>query len=410
MNRLATAVFLAAATSVIALVACADSNDEASTEEPGVDASTVVPVADAAGDTDASDAADASVDVEAGARICSDDGFCHSVVPAGQNLRGVWGDGQGVVWAISIEGALLRWDGTTWKLYKQLTPEGGLLAIWGSGPTDLWIAADGGILHGTGATSAALVFAPVTLPGDPTYVIKSIWGTGPNDIWAVGGYENFDGLPITKGRALHYAGPGADGGGAWTLDADLSSRDVSLRGVWGSAGSGVWVQGATATADGFQSYSTVLRRPNGASTWTAESLAPDPSVGYHPQPQDFNAFTMSSDTSVWLAGFNGAFIPAYFHGSKAGGGDAGFTWTTTKGTYFDRPIIAMWGTAPNDTWAAGQDGIVTHWNGTKWESAAIRVTSLPVAKSFWAIWGTASDDFWIVGDEIAIHKTKVGKP
>ncbi|MEA2748363.1 MAG: hypothetical protein QOI41_2506, partial [Myxococcales bacterium] len=28
----------------------------------------------------------------------------------------------------------------------------------------------------------------------------------------------------------------------------------------------------------------------------------------------------------------------------------------------------------------------------------------------WAIWGTASDDFWIVGDEIAIHKTKVGKP
>src|SRR4051794_39005436 len=79
VNRLATVVCLGAATLVVALVACADSNDDGTAEQARVDASTVLPVADA-GNTDASvdDAADASADVEAGARICSDDGFCHS--------------------------------------------------------------------------------------------------------------------------------------------------------------------------------------------------------------------------------------------------------------------------------------------------------------------------------------------
>jgi hypothetical protein len=395
-KRVAVSVaFLAAVASCVGLVACAGSISEVAADHQDVDAGPVV----------ASDCAtDATLDVEAGTRICSDDNFCHSVVPAGQNLRGVWGDGLGIVWAFSDQGALLRWDGASWKIFAQLTTQGGINALWGSGPTDLWIAADGGLLHGTGATSATLVFAPVTLPGDPSRTIKSIWGTGPSDIWAVGGFED---LVSPQGRALHYSGSEADGGGGWAIDHDLSSRGVAFRAEWGSAGSGVWVEGQASSPLELR-FSSVYRLTSGASGWRVVDL-PD-SSSWHPRPRELVAACMSSDTSVWLSGTGGDFDPMLFHGTNAAGFDAAFTWSVTQRSKFDRPIIALWGMAPNDTWAVGENGLVTHWNGATWVHAAIRVTSLPVAKSFRGIWGVSSNDFWIVGDEIALHKTNSGKP
>ena len=61
-------------------------------------------------------------------RECSDDGFCHTALPKGQTLRAVWGDGQGVVWAVSGQGAILRWDQTEWKIHASglgLSPRSG---------------------------------------------------------------------------------------------------------------------------------------------------------------------------------------------------------------------------------------------------------------------------------------------
>ncbi|MDF2692486.1 MAG: hypothetical protein K0S65_869, partial [Labilithrix sp.] len=201
----------------VAIAACSDSDAPVSSEVDG--GSTVIPKVDAAA-PEAGPEVDADADVEAGVRTCSDEGFCHTELPTNQNLRGVWGDKQGTVWAISIEGNILRWDGTAWKIHAHVVEDEGMFGIWGSGPTDVWVASSAGLLHGTGETAASLTFAPVDLPGDVEFKIKSVWGTGPNDIWAVGGIEFPDDWPPRfDGRVLHYSG-----GTGWTLDEELSDQ------------------------------------------------------------------------------------------------------------------------------------------------------------------------------------------
>jgi hypothetical protein len=396
--------------SASALGACSSSG--AATDAPAVesDASNVIVPHDASSTSEDADA-DAALapDGDAGPRICSDDGFCHSALPKGQNLRGVWGDGLGIVWAVTLEGNILRWDGASWTIHVHATKtESGLFSIFGTGPTDIWVPSDLGLLHGTGTSSATLTFAPVALPGDPSVLVKSVWGTGPGDLWAVAGTQSFDAPPFAVGRVLHYTGA-ADGGGAWTVDASLSSQPVVYDAVWGSAGSGPWLYGQKANS--FGEFSAVLmRRVPGDAAWKVVDLPPDPANPFHPAPRYLVGATLSSDTSVWLAGFNGNFTPSYWHGSKVADGGTGFDFTYTERLFWERPILALWGTAPNDTWAVGQDGLVTHWNGASWKPAAIRVTTLPVAKTFWGIWGNSAGDFWIVGDEIALHKTTAGKP
>src|SRR5690242_5737913 len=80
------------------------------------------PDAGSAPDTAAPPPADADVDADAGVdadvdaapRTCSDQGFCHVPLPEPLKLRGVWGDGTGVVWVVAEEGKILRWDGNAW--------------------------------------------------------------------------------------------------------------------------------------------------------------------------------------------------------------------------------------------------------------------------------------------------------
>lgn len=411
MSRFTTRVaFLAiAASALAALGAC---GDESAADPPvvGDDASNVITPQDGAADAPVADAGgDAVVDADAGPRICSDDHFCHSVVPKGQNLQGVWGDGQGIVWATSNEGNLLRWDGTSWKIHVHLTDEGGIFSIFGTGPTDVWVPTALGLYHGTGATSAALTFAPVALPGNASVLIKTVWGSGPNDLWAFGGTETPYEPPFVVGRAVHYTGPAADGGSGWTLDAPLSARGIAFRGAWGSPGSGVWVHGGEANELG-EPKGVVVRREAGSTTWKNVALPDDAKTPWHPQAQYFVAASMSSDSSVWLGGFNGEFVPSLWHGSKVSDGGAGFDWTYRNLGFWERPVLALWGMAANDTWAVGQDGLVSHYDGASWKQAVIRVTDVPLAKHFWGIWGKSSDDFWVVGDQVALHRTNANKP
>ncbi|MBX3207125.1 MAG: hypothetical protein KF764_18910 [Labilithrix sp.] len=399
------AIALAATLGGFAVGACSDSGDDGS-PGPGLDGGAVLPAHDAGLEPEA---APADAGGDAATKICSDQGFCHSELPPKQHLRGVWGDGQGVVWAMSLEGNILRWDGAEWKVHtRRIVEDEGLFALWGTGPTDVWVASSAGLLHGTGASSAAIVFEPVDLPGDASIPIKSVWGTGPNDIWAAGGIESFDDWPPHfAGRIVHFTGPTDAGGAGWTLD-DASREGVAFRAVFGSATSGVWTHGTT--VDEFGNVSArVLRRTPGSSKWTELPLPADPGGGWRPEPQEITAAALSSDTSLWLAGSTGNYDRVRWHG-KATAGGASFDWTLTKALFGDRPAYAFWGLSPNETWAVGESGLVSRWDGAKWSQAVIRVSEVPVAKSFWAIWRTSHDDFWIVGDEVALHKTKQGKP
>src|SRR4029453_13698130 len=45
-------------------------------------------------------------------------------------------------------GAVLHWDGTTWKTTSTRVTNTSLLAIWGSGPSDVWAAGQPGFTPG----------------------------------------------------------------------------------------------------------------------------------------------------------------------------------------------------------------------------------------------------------------------
>jgi hypothetical protein len=388
----------AAAGAILAIGACA-SNDQPDSGD-GDDSSTSIPppLPDADGsDSDADAGTDADASVEAGTRICSDDHFCHSVLPADQELHGVWGDGSGVVWAVSTAGSILRWEGSAWKVHASGLDE--LTAVWGSGPTDIWVGGKQGLFHGTGATPATLVFVPVAnLPGDPTYPITSIWGTGPNDVWAVGGVRTFF---DNAGRVLHYAGPSDDEAGTdWTLD-DLSSQPFAFGTVWGTPEGGAWIQGAGPDFD----VAGVYHRNVGSTTWDPVTLPADPSTDLAPEPDVFTAAGSSTASSIWLVGRTGDFNgEGYWHGTSTDNGST-VAWTYTPRPFGSLGLNAIWGLGVDDTWGAGPSGRLAHWDGANWAQAAILVTALPVTKTFYAIWGLSNDDFWIVGDNIALHKT-----
>ncbi len=406
-------VLSAAAT--LALGACSDSVDVVLDSLPdGGDTGTTIPPldatseSDAGGSPDASD--DASSDADASARICSDDGFCHSTVPKGQNLVGVWGDGTGIVWAVSRSGGVLRWDGTSWNVHTQLTSVAGTnYEIWGSGPADVWVLTPGGLFHGEGPRSAELVFAPVDLPGDPSIPIRSIGGTGPNDIWAVGGFTNDRVNPwVWKGRVLHYDGDTAGDGSGWTVDETPPNVAFSI--VRASADGGAWLVG--------QEYrrgmnpvllGALFQRPPGSSTWVAVEPPRDALGTTRSGAAEFTAAGLSLDNALWLGGWtNNGGVSGVWRGTSTA--PQTFDWSFTQANDWERPIVAFWGTGPSDTWGVGGSGLVTHWNGTDWQQAIIRVTDIPVGKSFNAIWGKSNDDLWVVGDEVALHRTPAGKP
>lgn len=387
---------------VATLAACAstgeldiDAPEPGGTQLPPIDASTP---AEGGGvyDGGARDASDARVTP----RICSDDDFCHSAVPTGTHFRGVWGDGTGVVWAVTLEQDILRWDGASWKLhYHSHDP---ITAIWGSGPTDVWVVRDTGLLHGTGESSEQLAFTPTGfIPGDQAAPIRAVWGTGPLDVWAVGGVEPPVG-PM-RGRVLRYSDD-PDLGIGWQLEREPSEHSISFRGICGSPEAGLWLYGV-GRSDAGAIEPRVLHRAPGASTWTSISLPEVPTPNYL---KDISGGWTTSDGSVWLVGTTATSYTFLFHGTSSDGG-ATFDWTVRTAD-LKRPVYGMWGPASDDLWAVGKTGLVAHWDGSKFTQASLRVNDLLVTRSIWAIWGTSSDDFWVVGDEIALHRTREGKP
>ena len=334
------------------------------------------------GPTDAgADASDASLTKP----TCTKQGWCHTVVPDAQTLRDVWGDGQGTVWTVSTQGNILRWDGKAWvQSYAAGTA---LYAVWGSGPTDLWVGGANGLLHGTGTSPSTITWTavPASVP------VYSIWGTGAADVWAVG-YTAVPASSFNGGRILHYAGPGAgpDPDTDWTSDPVSTELPGRFNKVWGTGADDVWVAGDT----GYSSGRALHRRPDGAGGFTWSSAGPAAASS------NFRGAASISRTDVFLLGFGPA--GTYYRGASA---DDGATFTWTKYDTVDYAHIAVWGADANDIWLGGIFGRLRHWDGVKWSIGQIALDDLlPVIKTFNALWGTGTDDVWAVGEGIALHK------
>src|SRR5207245_2208754 len=55
---------------------------------------------------------------------------------------------------------------------------------------------------------------------------------------------------------------------------------------------------------------------------------------------------------------------------------------------------ALWGSAWNDVWAGGVDGLA-HYDGKAWSAVQV-----PGAGKVRALWGSSAQDIWAAGDEL----------
>lgn len=387
----------------LAIAACADDDttDPASPDttntDAGSDATNTVPGDDAASDAGAKDSgadaqgtSDAGNDAETAENQCTDEGWCHTDVPDTQFLKDVWGDGQGSVWSVSVEGNIFRWDGKAWTLARAGTSP--LYAVWGSGPTDVWVGGDAGLLHGTGASPSTLTWAEIPLD----VPIRTIWGTSATDIWT-GGYTQLT-YRSWNGRLYHFAGGDPDVASSWVVDPTAPTTNGYDK-IWGLSSTDFWIgglKGIVATSDPYGAYASHhVPDGNGGYTWRQEYFASNLFLGG----------TSLSPTQTIILGFGPP--ETYVTGDSSDNG-ATFAWTSHDGFGVGVAHRAVWSSSPNDIYMASIGGWLRHFDGTSWNVSHIATQNvIPVINDFSAIWGTGPNDVWVVGQDIALHKGPV---
>jgi hypothetical protein len=301
--------------------------------------------------------------------------------PISAGLFAVGGGSSGDLWAGGSgseeqpRGPLLRWDGSAWSDWgaahaADLPPDLSVLGIWASSPADVWMvgsaAQAGWVWHWDGNSWSTLTGGRVENEPALRYAgVGGVWASSPSDVWAISsGTFSYAGPP--DGRIVHFDGrswsdftPAIARGGATT--------PLDLEAIWGAAPDDAWIVGVD----------TVLRWDGTSwSDWLAAHPFPA-----HWEPDSWSMFV-----------------------SKYGSG--------AKSLREDSQLRAIWGSGPNDVWAAGDlqyladfssgvvgsefietQGLMLHWDGTAWSSwtAAHPEATLRASDT---IWGSSSSDVW----------------
>jgi hypothetical protein len=224
----------------------------------------------------------------------------------------VWAVGYSIIDAGEIFAPLVEhWNGSTWSAVAVPTPNPGpfgpgsdLQAVWGSGPSDVWIigatgSGSGGLVEHWNGKAWTIVAMPVVSPTSVGGGLDAISGKASDDVWAVGSWMpniyNFVSL------VEHW------NGSAWSVipsaDVPTSSADY-LRAVSEVTPTDVWAVGN----DDISGFSgTLVEHWNGTAWSVVPSPNPGPDLGEgggYPFNQ-LNGVAASSD-ALWTAGVFGA--------------------------------------------------------------------------------------------------------
>lgn len=299
---------------------------------------------------------------------------------AAVNLNGLWGTSGQDVWAVGQSGTILHYDGSAWTKVASGT-KADLRSIWGSGD-DIWIGSSTGVLRWNGST-----WVEALAGADGGFLVN---GSASDDVWAAGNtiarWNGAAWTPVATDagqlKALHVAtrdrawAVGELGiyrwdGASWALSGSPGGSPTPLRVIREVAADDVWAAGSLgemARWDGL-SWNMVSGGISGAGRW-------------------LNDVWGSSADDLWAVGVEYAPGTGQASGVILRRGTAG--WASVA-TTFD-PLRAVWGTGPSDVWAAGDYGMVVHFDGASWTPVPSGTT-----KHLRAIWGTGPNDVWIVG-------------
>jgi hypothetical protein len=199
------------------------------------------------------------------------------------DLWWAWSDGGDVVYMVGDGGRLVTYTRSTGAFAEEVIadPAYKLFGIWGSSPTDLWVAAaqtenglDGAVYHYDGASWTQSTLIP-RKEGDGGVTRRQafkVWGSGPSDVWVVG----------TFGMVMHYDGAG------WTdIRPEPVNNTTTLTTVAGSGPDNVYAVGGFGNA--------IVAHWDGVS-WTDDSPPPTDIVPF------FNGVSVTDDQVVACGG------------------------------------------------------------------------------------------------------------
>ncbi len=284
------------------------------------------------------------------------DGSCFKRQESGtENLFfGVWGTGPQDVWAVGGRGNIAHYDGKTWSQVDTGFPGqklGHFVSVWGTGKEDVYVA---GILPDTRAKNADVYHNLLHYDGSRWQTVDTqingllrwIWGTGPDDIWITG----------DEGVMTHFDG------NSWTALPILDR--LTRRGGWSDPGGrSVWVVGDDGLIAPPQMWSYPGGKPAWAvgddgpiakARFLPSMAPPPPNPDGLPSPTPLpTGETLSALSASGVGVGRGGGI---FRWDGAG-------WKTIKTGGFSLFSVADDPTTPNTAWAVGDFGRIVRIEG-----------------------------------------------
>ena len=289
------------------------------------------------------------------------------ICPCPERWAGIWATSPSDVFAVSIQGTIRHFNGSSWELQSSGTTNA-LHAVWGSSPSDVYAAGDRVLLHYDGAA-----WSPAAGSASVLGLFRGIWASSPSDVFAVSGRCS---QVSQEGGTVHYDGS------TWTWQQSSSC----LGAVWGTSASDVWAVG------------TDLTHYDG-TTWSR--------LG--PPIRSVDGFW--GRTGVGGSGPNDVYsVGAEPAGCTRGGCGVegiiehydGTSWqrslTATLGQGFD----AVWVASSTDVIVVGTSGEILHYDGARW-----RPESGGTTESILGVSGSSERDVWaITGSGVVLHGTR----
>ena len=210
------------------------------------------------------------------------------------------------------------------------------------------------------------------VPIDTTATLRGVWGSSASDVWVV-----------SDAAILNW------NGSAWSNV--MSDPTVALHGIWASSAADVWVVGWSVS--GSESGARIRHWTGGG--WSGFDR---PSFG---QPTDTpgalrGVWSSSARGDVWAVGDGGAIL-------RCQRTDSGPTLPCTKLSVPEKTTGALrgvWGSSANgDVWVVGDGGTILRCQGTTCSKSS--VPSGPTG-AFNGVSGGTASDIWAVGDGATI--------
>ncbi|MBM4345047.1 MAG: hypothetical protein FJ100_16885 [Deltaproteobacteria bacterium] len=287
----------------------------------------------------------------------SPEGKWNLVSSVGKPLTAVATTGADTAWAVGKLGALAEKQGPSWKA-QNLPGGGNANAVWAADHDNAIAVGDGGMAwRRAGAAPWTQMFTSTSVN------LHGVWGANPNSVYGVG----------LLATIVHFDGT------EWSNMTGPAG--VDWRCVWGASDTDVWAGGsggAIAHWDG--------------KAWT---------LMVEPVAANLRAVWGLSGNDLWAVG-EGGFI---YHGNGAG-------WQRTEiEPYQPDPeqkpykvtshLLAVWGAASDDVWAAGEPddknhGVLVHWDGKSWKYTTL-LYDLP--RTVRSIWGWSASRILMAGTQ-----------